>query len=431
MNFPGANLGLHFYLFAISTALSGLVVHCVRFAISWLAVEKTGSAIVAAAIFGAASFVEIYSRPLLAPLADYFVRLKVYRICMALNVISILALLIAVSAASFSPVLVGALLVLSSLVGALREPTAAGLTPSIVTLDKMIDAQGIRSAISSAIGVMAPLLGGLMLAWGGSSAALSFAMVSAVLGYAASLAIRTLSMVPVSKGGTWGGYLSTWHLQVFDGIRAVYQTRAEFMNAIASALLNAGLFPFFAVGIALWINTELHYDARAMAMAEIAFWGGMFAAGTFLVKQMNMRWGRYMTTVLSCFTLGGCLMLASQFKHIVVISALLAVAGAAFTTFNVNTGALRSVASPTEFRSRMFAGVGFLASCFNPVSTIALGAIVDAISPSVGVAVCGGLIVLSGVVVLINSDARSLFRKPLEEIGGAYSTLYSSAYKQR
>lgn len=425
------NLGLGFYLFAASTALSGLAMHTVRFAVSWLAVEKTGSATIAATIFGVASFVEVYARPLLAPIADYFVRLKVYHICLVLNVFSILGLFFAVSAPVFSAGLIGSFLVLSSLVGALREPTAAGLTPSIVPMERMTEAQSIRSAVSTTIGVLAPAMGGLLIAWGGARAGLLFALGAAVLACVAALAVKTLLSATEPKGGGWSNYLATWHLHIFDGVRAVFKTKAELLNAIATAFLNGGLYPFFAIGIALWINSELHYDARAMAIVEIAFWVGMFAAGTFLVKLLNRYLGRYMITTLSCFALGGCLILASRFQNLAVISACLTLAGAAFATFNVNTSALRSAAVPPEFRSRMFAGVGFLASCFNPFSTMVIGAVVDTSSPSVGVAVCGTLIVLSGIVIMTNRHARGLYLKPLGEIGNAYASLYPTAFKQR
>jgi DHA3 family macrolide efflux protein-like MFS transporter len=425
------NLGLRFYLFAISTALSGLVTHCVRFAISWLAVEKTGSATIAATIFSANIFVEVYARPLLAPIADYFVRLKVYRVCLMLNAAFILALLIAVAEFSFSAWLVGSLLALSSLISALRDSTAAGMTPSIVSLERMTEAQSIRSAISTTIGVLAPALAGLLIAWSGVSAALLFAAWAATLACAVSFGVKVLPKASQPKDGSLSNYLATWHLHIFDGIRAVFKTRAEMLNAAATAFLNGGLYPFFAIGIALWVNKELRYGAWAMGVIEVAFWAGMFLAGTLLLKPLNQQYGRYMTTTLSCFTLGGSLILASQCKNIMSISACLILAGMAFTAFNVNTSALRSAAAPPEFRSRMFAGVSFLASSFNPFSTIVLGAVISTSSPSTGIAACGSLIALSGIVIFKNREAQSLYTKPLDEIGAAYSSLYPDAFRQR
>lgn len=423
-------LGVRFYLFAISTALSGLVTHSVRFAVAWLVAEKTGNATLAAMIFGIASFVEIYARPLLAPIADYFVRLRVYRVCLALNVTSTWALFFAVAAFSFSAWLVGSLLVLSGLVDALRHPTAAGLTPSIVPLERLTEAQSVRSTIGPSIGVMAPALGGLLITLYGVSSAIQLAAWAASLAYVAALGVRVLPSTAKPKNGSWANYLQTWHIQTFTGIRAVFKTRAEILNAIATSFLNGGLFPFFSIGIALWVNTELHYGAWAMAVVEIAFWIGMLVSGAFLLQRLNHQLGRYMVTVISCFILGGCLILASQFKNVVVISAFFVMAGIAFTAFNVNTSALRSAAAPPEFRSRLFAGVSFIASGFNPFSVMILGLVISASSPSVGVAVCGCLIALSGVVIFTNKEARNLYMKPLSEIGAAYASLYPKAFRQ-
>jgi len=59
-----------------------------------------------------------------------------------------------------------------------------------------------------------------------------------------------------------------------------------------------------------------------------------------------------------------------------------------------------------------------------------LGLVISASSPSVGVAVCGCLIALSGVVIFTNKEARNLYMKPLSEIGAAYASLYPKAFRQ-
>src|SRR5450830_1293559 len=77
-------MGSKFLFFLASSALNTIALHCVRFGMSWMVMRETGSAITFAAVFSASSLVEVYSKPVLAPVADYFDRLNVYRVCVGL-----------------------------------------------------------------------------------------------------------------------------------------------------------------------------------------------------------------------------------------------------------------------------------------------------------------------------------------------------------
>ncbi|MGC7404217.1 MFS transporter [Pandoraea pneumonica] len=237
-------MGSDILFFLASSAFSTVSLHCVRFGLSWLVMRETGSAIAFASIFGVSSLVEVYSKPLLAPMADYFDRLTIYRICICLASVIMFGLMLAVVLFPFSITILTGLLVGLSLIAGLRDPTAAGLIPSLVEANRLTAAQSLGASTSAVVGLCAPMLGAFLLAVGGVSAALGAAAVACATGLLTSFGIRVRRSDFENVPRPWASYAKTWHLRTTDGIRAVVFARSERMTATAIALTNAGLFPF-------------------------------------------------------------------------------------------------------------------------------------------------------------------------------------------
>ena len=425
------NLGTGFLFLLICTTLNTFALNCIRFGVSWLVMRETGSAAAFAAIFSASSLVEVYSKPLLAPLADYFDRVRVYRACVSIGSVVTLALLLAVVAAPISLLLLTALLMLLSLVAGLRDPAAAGLVPALVSADRLTQAQSARSSVGSVTSLAAPMLSALLLAAGGVGAAMTAALVAAVLGAASALGIKVVRIEAVQAPKRIKEYLQTWHLRTVDGVRAVLMTRSERTMAIVVALSNAGLFPFVTVVLPLWISKGMGASATTMALIEVAFGVGIFIGSTLLTSRLNTRVGRFRALVTGNGLLGAGIVTASFFQNPVVLCVCFAFAGAGFATFNINANTLRSAATQPTFRARMAAGVAFLSSCLNPFATQGMGFVVETSSSTTAVAICGGLILMASALLLRNADAKGLLLRNNEDIVGAYAALYPHAFVER
>jgi DHA3 family macrolide efflux protein-like MFS transporter len=423
-------MGASLLLFLASSALSTIALHCVRFGLSWLVMRETGSAIAFAAFFSASSLVEVYSKPMLAPIADYFDRLNVYRICVGLASAVMVTLMLAISFLPFSIAVVTSLLVALSLIAGLRDPASAGLIPALVSADRLTTAQSLGTSTSSVVGLCAPMLGALLLAIGGVPAALGAAAVACATGLLTSFGIRIQKVEAVVAPKRWGEYLRTWHLRTANGIRAVVLTRSERITAIVVALTNAGLFPFFAVVLPLWVAKGLGASAGTMAMIEIAFAIGILCGSTVLTGCLNVLMGRFMALVTGNGLLGVGIFIAAFCTDTYLIALCFAVSGAGFAVFNINASTLRAAATPPEFRSRMAAGVAFLSSCLNPLATQGIGFVIEGSSLEISVAICGMLILISTVLLLLNVEAKSLLIRPNEEIVGIYAKLYPRAFSQ-
>lgn len=423
-------LGSSFLLFIASSALNSVSFNCLRFGVSWFVMQETGSAVAFAALFSASSLAEVYSKPILAPLADYFDRLNVYRSCVAFSSLFTIALLFTVVAIPFSLSLslLTILLISQSLITGLRDPASAGLIPSLVETKFLTEAQSLRSSVYSIVSLAAPMLSALLLAAGGIQAALSAAIFAAAASFFTTIGIRAQDTQSSSSNKPIRGYVKIWRAQLVDGVRAVLMTRAECRMAIVVAITNAALFPFFAVVLPLWVVKGLGSSAAMLAFIETAFGAGIFISSAWFTARLNRSIGRFNALALGNGFLGAGILLASFFTNPFILALCFMIGGVGFASFNINASTLRSAATPPAFRSRMVAGVAFLSSCLNPFATQTMGFFIEGTSITTGVIICGIVILISTMILLCNVDAKSLLTKSNEDILGAYTEMYPKAF---
>lgn len=432
--FLRSNIGLNFYLFLTAISLAGIALNCIRFAISWVAMKETESAISFAFIFSMSSLVEVYSRPILSPMADYFDRLRVYRTCIALGLITVVLIFAAIIFFPFSIPILTFLLILLSLIAGLRDPASAGLVTTLVPPEKLTEAQALRTTVSSIVSLGAPMVSALLLASGGSSLALGGAVLASVVAVAITFRIRLSKSVQTDALGArrlWADYFRTWHLRTIDGFRAVFLTRAERNTAVAIAMSNAGLFPFFSVVLPLWVATSLGGSANTMAAIDVAFSLGIFLGSTLVIRRTNMWMGRFSSLVCGNGLMGAALLAASFTSNLLVLILCFVFGGVGFAMFNITAGTLRAAATPMHFRSRVAGGVAFISSCLSPFAVQSMGFVVQWQSASVAVALCGALILSATLVLIKNKDAKSLLKRPNEDLVDAYANMYPHAFAER
>lgn len=418
-----------FYCFIAASSLGTLSTTCIRFSIAWYAMQKTGSAVVFAAMIAASGFAEVYSKPLTSPLADYFDRLGIFRICTASPALVAAALLGSVWLMDFSAVWITILLIGLSLVAGLRDPTAAGLVPSLVDAEHMTQAQSLRSSVSSTIGLGGSMLAGLIVAAAGVESGLTVAAVLAILGVVCAVFVVPTSERLPPKDFTV--YLRTWHHRTVDGMRAVWLTKAERETAFAAALINMAVVPFSGFILPVWVSKDLGSSPALMAYIEGGLAVGVIIGSAFVTTWSNAWLGRFQAMVAGTALMGAGFIVASLLTNPVGIVMCMVFCGIGFMTFAINVSTLRGAATPPAFRSRLFGGVGFLSCCLYPLTSQAFGFVVEHAGAAHAVLVCGGLVLCAACVQFFNRDAKVLLGQPDEAIMGAYGTLYPNAFKER
>ncbi|MGC7404216.1 hypothetical protein ACPWR0_21855 [Pandoraea pneumonica] len=176
------------------------------------------------------------------------------------------------------------------------------------------------------------------------------------------------------------------------------------------------------------MNEGLGASASTMAVIEMAFGVGILCGGAVFVRYLNNLIGRFIALISGNGLLGIGLFSSAFSSDIYLISMWFFIGGAGFAIFNINASTLRAAATPSEFRSRMAAGVAFLSSCLNPLATQGVGFAIDDLGIVSGVEICGVLIILSTFLLIRNSDAKSLLSRSDEDIVGVYRELYPRAF---
>lgn len=425
------SLNTNFLFFLSSTSLLTMGLHCLRFAVAWHAAKQTGSATVFAAIMAIATLFEVYARPILSPLADYFDRLKVYRWCGAVGILTALILIVCTVAFPFSPVVLTVLLVVLSLSTALRDPTSAAIVPMIVAPAELPRAQALRSTVFSLVQLTGTMVGGATMALGGVTASLITAATLALLAVALSLNV----IVPETGGATaprsWSHYVATWHHRIADGLRALWLTPPERTGAIGLAMSNCGLFPFTAIVLPLWVIGPLQGTPLTMATIEICLGVGMLVGSFVITGFLNRQIGSFWSMVLGNAVMGASLLVASRLNHVALICACGAVLGIGLAMLSINIHTLRAVCTPPLFRARMSGAAVFLACCLYPLLTPFYGWAIEATSPAHGAALAGLFISIGALIIGSSRSLRELMSKPPESLAGAYGVLYPNAYVDR
>ncbi len=423
-------LALPIRLFVSSVALGSLAGVLVRFAVAWHVLQHTQSAALVAWLVGGTTFLEVYSKPFVAPLADHHDRLAVYRFCLAASLVLTAALALSMWLAPSTVGPMAACLVLLSLVTALREPTSAALTPMLVQPAELARVQSLRATINAFAPIAGPILAGGLLAAVGTHAAAASAAAMMALALAGWLALQRLRRgLPAPRAAARLGW-ADWRTKTAAGFRAVLRNRCERNIAVATALVNCGVFGFGAVVVPVWVSQTLQRGPQVAAAIEMAFGLGMLAGSLALARRVNARWGRWRALAGSVALMAGSLALVWALPNEWVAGAALFAVGAGLTVFFINATTLRAVACPQRFRARLAAGVAVLSCGLHPFVIPALGHLMQQHGTRGAIGLCAAFVAAAALVLLRNRDARALLAEPDEQIVGRYERLYPQAFEE-
>ncbi len=427
-------LNRDFRFFIVGSTLNGLALSCIRIGLAWYAVKTTGSAAIFAGMIAASTVVEIYSKPLLSPLADIFERLNLLRLCYGLGFCLCAVLWYAVAAWPFSAAGLTALLVVLSAIAGLREPCAAGLVPSLVSPPMLARAQSIRSTVSSVVGLGGSMIGGLLLSVANEHTALAASTALAAAALVCQLCVRH-SRADDLSGTTFAAVaprpaltLRTWFAKTIDGVRALWQTKAERMVALASGLINVGIFPLTAIVLPVWVMRNLGGSPVIIATVEASLLLGATAGSSFVTARLSQWLGQYRTLHVATALMGVSTVAAAAATHWLAVVPLMFLCGVGFAVYAVITSTLRAAATPANFRARMAGGVGFISCALHPFTSGLFGFVLDGLGAPAAVAICGVIMAAAGGVLFFNRDAKTILARRTEDISEAYAAMYPAAF---
>lgn len=401
------------FTFLILGQISSLIGnYTLRFALSMYVLEKTGSASVFAGMLALAMLPTILLSPFGGILAD---RANRRNIMVALDTLSGLSVLAAAFAMASGRELsvIGALLIVLSVLGAFESPTVQACVPQMLSGENIVKGNAAVNQVASAASLITPFLGSVFYTALGIRPVFYAAVVCFFVTAALECFIRLDYKKPVRKMGI--GKVMKEDFSV-----SVRFLRRDQPGILKLLLLAAAVSLFVAgtavVGFPYLVRTVLglsatHYGAAESAMGVAAIFGSLCVAA--LAKKLQPR---HLAAVLFSFGLFllpcgiAFLLPAGPFARYLILLAMFCACQLGCSLFSTYAISIIQERTPQELMGKVMSYVFTLSMCAQPAGQILYGALFDRFSDSpYRVLIPSGLIVCA-----IGLASRSFFMK-LEE----------------
>lgn len=368
-----------------------------KFALSMYVLERTGSASVFAALLAVAMIPTILLSPFGGMLAD---RMNRRNIMVALDLISGASVLTAFLLFGEENIilLIGALLVILSVLGAFESPTVQACVPQMQSGDNILKGNAAVNQISAAAALVTPFAGSIFYTAFGIRPVLLAAVVCFFLTAFLECFIRLEHKIPEKQ---------SIRQLVREDLAASMRFLGTEQPGVLKLLLLAALVSFFVMGTALvgfpfLVRTVLglsaeHYGAAESAMGLAAILGGL-AAGLLAGKLRLAKLYWLMIGLGICLLPAGAVFMlpaASFAKYLVLVPAFCA-GQAACNMFSIFALSAIQERTPQHMTGKVMSCVFTISMCAQPLGQMVYGYLFDTFSESVwlvllptGVIICG------------------------------------------
>lgn len=372
--------------------------YIMRLALSMYVLELTGSAAVFAGLLSAATIPTILLSPVGGILAD---RADRRNIMVALDAMTGTAVLCAALLLSEQRALVviGALLVLLSVLGAFETPTVQACIPSMLTGDNIIRGNAVVNQTASISYLTAPLLGGIFY----SAFGIKPVMYASVLCFFVTAFLECFIRLDYRPAGFGGNALAVAKADFLDSVRFIGKERRDILRI----LLLAALSRFFVMGVTLvglpfLVRTVLGLDARYYGAAEsvlaVAVIAGSMAAGVLAGKIQKGGLSAMLAAVGLCIVPAGLAFLlpaGTGVRYAVLVAAFCGMQ-IAISMFSIYAVSMIQQGTPEYMIGKVMAYTSAITMCAQPAGQMVYGFLFDGCKEAVwlvliptGVIVCG------------------------------------------
>lgn len=372
--------------------------YILRLALSMYVLELTGSAAVFAGLLSAATIPTILLSPFGGILADRADRRNIMVVLDAMTGTAVLcaALLLSEQRAL---VVIGALLVLLSVLGAFETPTVQACIPSMLTGDNIIRGNAVVNQTASISYLTAPLLGGIFYAAFG----IKPVMYASVLCFFVTALLECFIRLDYRPAGFGGNAFAVAKADFLDSVRFIGKERRDILRI----LLLAALSRFFVMGVTLvglpfLVRTVLGLDARYYGAAEsvlaVAVIAGSMAAGALAGKIEKGGLSPMLAAVGLCIVPAGLAFLlpaGTGVRYAVLVAAFCGMQ-IAISMFSIYAVSMIQQGTPEHMIGKVMAYTSAITMCAQPAGQMVYGFLFDGCKEAVwlvliptGVIVCG------------------------------------------
>ena len=385
--------------------------YTLKFALSMYVLEQTGSASIFAGMLSAALLPTVLLSPFGGILADRANRKHIMVALDALSGLSVLAagLLLPLGRELW---VIGALLVLLSVLAAFESPTVQACVPQMVSPQNLVQGNAVVSQVSAVTSLVTPFLGSLFYTAFGIGPVFAAAVVCFWLTALLECMIRLEYQKPPRTAGI--GAIVREDLAV-----SVHFLRRE-QPDILKLLLLAALAGMFVSGTAVvgfpyLVRTVLglsatYYGAAESAMGAAAILGSLCAG--LLGKKLRVRdlSAIFLSFGLSLFPIGLSFLLpVGRMARYGVLLFFFCVCQLGVCIFSTYAITLIQQRTPEQLMGKVMSCVFTLSMCAQPVGQMVYGALFDCFSDSVY-----WVLIPTGMLICLIAVASRGFLKRME-----------------
>lgn len=385
--------------------------YTLKFALSMYVLEQTGSASIFAGMLSAALLPTVLLSPFGGILADRANRKHIMVALDALSGLSVLAagLLLPLGRELW---VIGALLVLLSVLAAFESPTVQACVPQMVSPQNLVQGNAVVSQVSAVTSLVTPFLGSLFYTAFGIGPVFAAAVVCFWLTALLECMIHLEYQKPPRTAG------------IGAIVREDLAVSAHFLRReqpdILKLLLLAALAGMFVSGTAVvgfpyLVRTVLglsatYYGAAESAMGAAAILGSLCAG--LLGKKLRVRdlSAIFLSFGLSLFPIGFSFLLpVGRMARYGVLLFFFCVCQLGVCIFSTYAITLIQQRTPKQLMGKVMSCVFTLSMCAQPVGQMVYGALFDCFSDSVY-----WVLIPTGVLICLIAVASQVFLKRME-----------------
>lgn len=418
----------NFVLMVIGQIISILGSSILRFALDLYVLDLTGRADIFALVMAISSIPFIAFSPIGGAIADRFNRRNLMVIFDFSSSAVILLLIALLFTGNANIVMITAVMFMLSLISAMYQPAVQASIPVLIKREGLTQANGIVSGVGALSGLMGPVLGGALYGLVGLNTLVEWSCVAFALSAIMEIFIR----IPFERLPKTAGIVRTIAGDMKNGVQFLVRENPRMLKTIALAAgLNLFLSAFLIVGAPYVLRMTMHSSDMmygvGMGLAQVAGIAGALLVGLF-AKNMKLetlhRWVLAMAAMLLPMALAvtsGMLNLGYWPSFVLFfLFAMLIMMTATMLSIYVITEVQRE--TPNQLLGKVMAIVMAVAHCAMPVGQILYGALFEAFSAQVYVAV----LIACALTALLGLATKRLLR-----LGAAPSALTVRAISRK
>ncbi|MGE7673651.1 MFS transporter [Lysinibacillus sp. NPDC094403] len=399
-----------FNLMVVGQIISILGSALLRFALSLYVLDITGRADLFAALF-AISSIPILLSPLGGAIADRFNRrnLMVIFDCISSIIVFIFFAILAIGNGSI--LLIGAVMVLLSLVSAMYAPTVMASIPVLVEEEKLEQANGIVNGIQALSNVAAPVLGGILYGMIGLKV---LVVVSGVFFFLSAI-LEMFIHIPFMQREQSEHIIPTLVNDLKEGFSYVVKQSFIFKCMILAALLNLLLTPLFVVGVPIILRVTMQSSDTlygvGMGLIDFATILGALSMGYFAKKMgiNNLYFWVFITALLiipMALAVTPLVLNIGYYPSYTLFVGSALIIAMILTVISIYVITLVQKETPNENLGKVMAIIIAVSQCMAPIGQILYGLLFEAFSVKVYVPI----LMISVVMVLMAIVTKRILR---------------------